>query len=132
MTKSSPGFTVATMGMSGCQRLWIISFSYGDLERSTLTNVFGIADSSLGLSVFMESSRLYGEELGDRGLVDSFTNGAVGDTAVFKHQHPVRHVQNKAQDLLANDDAQVAHLADFPQRTRQFLDDRGLDAFCRL
>ena len=34
MTKSSPGFTHATMGMSGCQRLWIISFLYGDFDRS--------------------------------------------------------------------------------------------------
>ena len=47
MMKSSPGLTQATMGMSGCQRLWIMSFLYGDSDRSTSISVFGFVASVL-------------------------------------------------------------------------------------
>src|SRR6266436_9026753 len=43
--KSSPGFTHAMIGMSGCQRLWIASFLYGDCERSISISVFAITTS---------------------------------------------------------------------------------------
>ncbi|EWS63916.1 hypothetical protein Y695_02846 [Hydrogenophaga sp. T4] len=42
---SSPGLTQQAMGMSGCQRLWMFSFSSGDWVRSTLISVSAMACS---------------------------------------------------------------------------------------
>src|SRR5258708_16836325 len=159
--KSSPGFTHAMIGMSGCQRLWIASFLYGDCERSISISVFAITTSFYllwpfarfllgralvlaGVSGMLAARRgtfdrwprnrvkSDREELGDGGLVDAVAGIAVDDPSVLHHQDAVGDFENEAQHLLTHHDAQIAHFADLLEELGDLLDDRRLDAFGRL
>src|SRR6478609_2916350 len=96
-TKSSPGLTQQAIGMSGCQRLWIFSFSVGDFVRSTLIRVSVIADSSGG-------DKSDGKELADAGDVGAGARALVHEAATLDDEQPVGHVHRETQDLLGDDD----------------------------
>jgi hypothetical protein len=51
-------------------------------------------------------------EAGDRRLVDVVAGIGMHDTAAFHDQDAVGHIEDEAQHLLADDDADVADAAD--------------------
>src|SRR5216683_6015330 len=116
--KSSPGFTQAIIGMSGCQRLWIAGFLYGDCDKSIFISVFDMTNSfcpcgpTQGFSYLRRAPRLPDvtdfsdrEELRDRRFVDVIAGIGVDDAAVFHHQDAIGDVEDEAQHLLADHDA---------------------------
>src|SRR6185503_228326 len=96
--KSSPGLTVATGGMSGCQRLWIgVVCSRGPLPISTEMIVWGIASSS-SLDLQMRADELV-RELGDVGLG--------GDAAGVEDREALGGVANGIGGLRDQEDGAV-------------------------
>src|SRR5687767_578056 len=83
--KSSPGLTQHAIGMSGCQRLWMFSFSTGDLVRSTLISV-----SVMLAPVVVRGSD--GEKLLDAG-------GIGGGARAFEHQAPALDHEQAVGDI---------------------------------
>src|SRR3954466_4769812 len=72
------------------------------------------------------------QEAGDRRFVDMLAAVGVHDPAALHDEDAVGDVEDEAQHLLADDDAEIADAADVAQQPRDILDDRRLDAFGRL
>src|SRR4051812_18460214 len=107
--------------MSGCQRLWTLSLSYGDWARSTLTSVSGMA------------ALLSDGEIGGQRFRIGFGRRAfVHEASAIHHDEAVGDVERERQELFGDDDREVLQLADFLEAFRDVLDDRRLYAFGRL
>ena len=72
------------------------------------------------------------EEARDRRLVDVLAGVGMHDAAVLHDEDAVGDIEHEAQHLLADDDAEIAQVADVPQQPRDVLDDRRLNALGRL
>src|SRR3990167_3537125 len=107
-TNSSPGLTQQAMGMSGCQRLWMFSFSVGDLLRSTLIRVSAMACSLEGVGNERVESRAcagaaaqlsHREIRLDALLVGVGAGGLMHQAAALDDEQPIRHVHGEREHL---------------------------------
>ena len=91
--------------MSGCQRLWTVSFSLGWLREIDLDQCLGHASVS-SLVVAKQSD---GKQSGRRllGIDVARARLSLDDAAAVEHQQAVGDVQGEAQHLLGHHDRQA-------------------------
>src|SRR3982751_3585831 len=121
-TKSSPGSTQQAIGMSGCHRLWMFSFSTGDFVRSTLISV-SVMGRLQRFRGWEDEGGSDGEVLPDVRHVGGGARRLVHQPPALDDEQPVGDVQREAEHLLGDDDRDLAQLADLVQRPGDVLDD---------